>query len=60
MEPLPPSRHIFTHTEWRMSAWRAETDAEAGPFTWAEPAQLRGEYALPSAFKAYLPYLLRE
>ena len=60
MEPLPPSRHIFTHTEWRMSAWRAETDAEAGPFTWAEPAQLRGEYALPSAFKAYLPCLLRE
>ena len=60
MEPLPPSRHIFTHTEWQMSAWRAETDAEAGPFTWAEPAQLRGEYALPSAFKAYLPCLLRE
>ncbi len=57
---LPPSRHIFSHVRWEMTAWRVETENETGPFVWIPRQDLREKYALPSAFKAYLPYLQKE
>lgn len=51
---LRPAKHIFSHIEWHMTGYYVELDAapEKG-LTWVTPAQLRGEYALPSAFRAF-------
>ena len=55
--PLPPARHVFTHRIWQLSGWKATADAVALPdgWVWAPPEALAGEYAVPSAFSAYLP-----
>lgn len=55
LAPLPDARHVFSHVEWRMRAYRADCPpfpAEGG--FWADGAELRGEYALPSAYRAVL------
>lgn len=57
MMPLPDSRHIFSHLEWKMSAWLVDAEAFAPGFLWADRVDLCQTYALPSAFKAYFPYL---
>ena len=61
IEALPPAKHIFTHVEWRMTAYevrvaafegRLKADADAVLVT---PEQLSAEYSMPSAFRAYRP-----
>jgi A/G-specific adenine glycosylase len=61
-EPLPPAKHIFSHIEWRMSGWRIDVPRQRAPAgcVWATPAQLREEYALPGAFKAYKGQMLQQ
>lgn len=57
VQPLGEAKHIFTHVEWRMTGLRITVE-EASPseeLVWAGPDQLREEYPLPSAFRAYLP-----
>ena len=52
LEPLPAGRHIFTHVEWQMAAWRGQVAGEGAPdLTWAAPEELEKEYAIPSAFR---------
>lgn len=56
---LPPARHIFTHLEWHMSAVFYNVEAAPDtPLLFATPDALRTVYALPSAFSAYLPFIL--
>ncbi len=56
---LPPARHIFTHLEWHMSAIFYNVEAAPDtPLLFALPDELRTAYALPSAFSAYLPFIL--
>lgn len=50
---LRPAKHIFTHIEWHMTGYYVELDAPKDGFVWATPAELHGEYALPSAFRAF-------
>ena len=42
-----------------MTSWVVRVRGEIPGFVWASGEQLRRDYALPSAFKAYVP-LLRE
>lgn len=56
IEPLPESKHIFTHVEWRMSAWQVWVTEPCELFAWAEPDELAQEFMLPSAFKAYFSF----
>ena len=58
--PLPPAKHIFSHIEWQMEGWYASTAAEKAPQGWAfaQPRQLRAEYAVPGAFKVYKALML--
>lgn len=42
--------HIFTHIEWHMACYELECAHQAKAFTWANPARLAREYALPRAF----------
>jgi len=48
-------KHIFTHIEWRMSAYAVEAERDGLPdgWVWADRAALAGEYALPSAFAPF-------
>ena len=55
LAPGVPSRHVFSHVEWHMTAWRAQVREEAPGFAWATPEELQREYPLPSAFAAYFP-----
>jgi A/G-specific adenine glycosylase len=57
MEPLPPAKHIFTHLEWHMTGYLVHTENEAVGFTWADSCGLFRDYAVPSAFSAYLRLL---
>lgn len=58
IEPAPPSKHIFTHVEWHMTAYSvliAEPEHRlAEPYRLALPSELAERYPLPSAFSAYL------
>lgn len=56
---LPDARHIFTHLEWRMTAWAGETEQESSVFLWADQDELTHDYTLPSAFKAYFAEITR-
>ena len=47
-------RHIFTHVEWDMRGYYLFCDA-GGDFTWATREALAGVYALPTAFRQFLP-----
>ncbi|MEG0766037.1 MAG: NUDIX domain-containing protein, partial [Pseudoflavonifractor sp.] len=46
--------HIFTHIEWRMTAYFGHP-AEPLPqgWVWADKAQLRDQYAVPNAFGSF-------
>lgn len=55
MEALPVSRHIFSHREWAMTAWRIQTEKKAGPddWVWVSREELEKEYSVPTAFRVY-------
>ena len=57
--PLAPSKHIFTHLEWHMTAWAVCAEEESGNFAWVSRRELSEGYALPYAFKAYFDPLTR-
>lgn len=56
IEPLGPAKHIFTHVEWHMQGYRVivEEAREDTSLCWAGTHELE-PYALPSAFRYYLP-----
>ena len=56
----PDAKHIFTHKEWHMIAYRIALSAKGGGLSFATRDELQGVYALPSAFRAYTTLLLKE
>nr|WP_297180893.1 A/G-specific adenine glycosylase [uncultured Agathobaculum sp.] len=54
---LRPAKHIFTHVEWRMNGYYIELKNLPDELTFVSPSALRAEYALPSAFRAFLSVL---
>lgn len=69
IEPLPSSKHIFTHKEWLMKAYliRADELSEGKDITAADerwqlaaPEEAKQGYPIPSAFSAYESYIRRE
>lgn len=63
--PLSESVHIFSHKEWHMIGYQLQVDELSEPsmhedmkdWLYLEPDITRGEYPIPSAFSAYIPYL---
>ena len=53
--PLPAAKHIFSHIEWRMGGFCFSAKSGPAPTdcVWAGEEQLKAEYTLPGAFKAY-------
>lgn len=60
MLSLRGGKHIFTHIEWHMQGYHVELAHADARFTWVTPAQLRGAYALPSAFRVFAKVLESE
>lgn len=50
-------KHIFTHVEWDMTAYRVSCphafQPDGGRLVWATPEQLADEIALPTAFRRF-------
>lgn len=57
---LRPAKHIFTHVEWHMNGYYIELAAPPDGLTFVSPAALRTDYALPSAFRAFLSVIEEE
>ncbi|MBQ9805741.1 MAG: A/G-specific adenine glycosylase [Clostridia bacterium] len=63
IERIEDSKHIFTHVEWRMIAYRVritpEFDGQNGKsgLSLIDIDDVRKNYAIPSAFSAYTRYL---
>lgn len=57
MEPLPKAKHIFSHIEWHMTGYLVRSANMPEDFVWVEIPELFRDYAVPSAFKAYLKFL---
>ena len=54
------ARHVFTHVEWDMTLYLAETDRPSDAFEWVTAAELSGRTAIPGAFKAALKLALAQ
>lgn len=61
IEPLPDARHIFSHIEWRMKAYRIRVSSlennNQKNLLFVGRKQSDREYAIPSAFSAYTKYI---
>lgn len=58
---LPSSKHIFSHVEWDMIAFRVCLDSGfPGNYLMIEKEKVKSEYPVPSAYKAYLKILEAE
>ena len=60
IEALEPSKHIFSHVEWHMKGYMVRVEAlgeEESGLLFAEAADFKENYAMPSAFRAYVQYL---
>ena len=64
IEKLPPAKHIFSHIEWRMQAYRIKVSslkkAQDRELIFADKEQSGKQYASPSAFGAYAKYIKEE
>lgn len=57
---LPTAAHVFTHLQWQLQGYQVSLP-QIVPVTWSSAKWVRQEelatsYAIPSAYKAYLPY----
>ena len=52
--PCGEARHVFTHIEWHMTGFLAEVEKEIPSLTWKTAREIREEYSIPTALKAYL------
>ena len=63
IEKLPDAKHIFSHVEWQMKGYAVLLDEIAEPeeknpaILFRNPVVIEKEYAIPSAFAAYMSYL---
>ena len=56
-EKTQTAKHIFTHIEWHMQGYIVQVKKPAEAFLWVSWEELQQQYALPSAFKAYVAVL---
>ena len=58
---LPAARHLFTHIEWRMRGFYINVEKTANsPLTFVTEEDLFANRAIPSAFRAYMPYIRKK
>lgn len=61
ISPIGDAKHIFTHLEWHMTGYEILLDGDENPplddCFFAPSAELDTLYAIPSAYRAYRPYM---
>ena len=59
LERVGTGKHIFSHIEWRMTAYTAQVEDLVLPegWVWADREELAREYAVPNAFQAFSEYV---
>ena len=64
IEALPDAKHIFSHIEWRMKAYLIRVSsfeqAHDPGILFADKKESERNYAIPSAFGAYVKYMKEE
>ncbi|MBR5188038.1 MAG: NUDIX domain-containing protein, partial [Clostridia bacterium] len=58
--PCGEALHIFTHIEWHMMGYAAECLYPSENFIWKSAEEILSDYAIPSAFRAYISYIKNE
>ncbi len=56
VQALPAAKHVFSHVTWEMTGYEVRVPGASGEqdgFIFAEPAEIEGNYPIPSAFAAY-------
>ena len=51
------AKHIFTHVEWNMTGYLIEAEEFFPEYEWKSAEEIISSCAIPSAFKAFLPWL---
>lgn len=51
------AKHIFTHIEWHMTGYLCEASERFAEYVWATAEEIADNYALPSAFRVFMPWL---
>ena len=59
IRPTVDAVHIFTHIEWHMTGYTAECAEPSSSFVWKTADEILSDYAIPSAFRAYVDYMKR-
>lgn len=54
LEKEIPYTHIFSHVEWRMTAYYISCRNHLPNLKWVKEEELKNRYALPTAFKTFL------
>ena len=60
ISPCGESIHIFTHIEWHMTGYASECLYPSEAFVWKSAEEILSDYAIPSAFRAYISYIKNE
>jgi A/G-specific adenine glycosylase len=57
--PMETSKHIFTHLEWHMIGYfiLVQSIQEYDNFIWAAGEEIKKQYSIPTAFKAYSRFI---
>ncbi len=52
--PSGRARHVFTHIEWELTGYLLELAEEAPGLVWKSAREIREDFSVPTAFRAYL------
>ena len=58
IQPLEPSKHIFSHVEWHMKGFLVDCKEEAMDGIWVDMEDMMHHYSIPSAFAYYRDLLI--
>lgn len=59
IEPLPSSKHIFSHVEWHMVGYRVQLKGEGlDEYIMVAKEEIKTKYPLPNAFMAYTKLII--
>lgn len=54
------AKHIFSHVQWDMVCYHIPCDQRGEGFVWIDKIDLEREFALPTAFKQFIPILNKD
>lgn len=59
---LPERTHVFSHVEWRMTAYRVDVPTTEGSDrgVWASASTLKNDFSIPTAVRPYLDLSIEE